>query len=179
MNNNFSNNNSESNSRVFNNFIRAEVVESREGEILWMVYRQNGEAITDRFFFREAVKAMRYINILKRRAGGYVPAREFTALCQAIKATPTTAYEVTATDAQGVANSVIVSAKVASDAKRIGLARIARLWGPEAKALDAQISVALMPEVPEAPEVPEVPEAKPAKAAKPRRRKAAKAAATA
>lgn len=155
-------NNSESvNSRV-SNLIRAELVTISTGEALWKVWRQQGEEVSKEFFFREAIKARRYVNILKKEGGGWMPKEDFTALCEAMKATPRQHFEVTATAEDGQPFSTIVAVKVPSDAERIGRARIARLWGPEAKAMNVAIKSVLMPE-PEAP-----------KAAKPKRRRSTK-----
>ncbi len=155
-------NNSESvNSRV-SNIIRAELVTIHSGEALWKVWRQQGDTASDEFYFREAIKARRYVNILKKQGGGWMPKEDFNALCQAMKATPRQHFEVTATAEDGQPCSTIVAAKVPSDAERIGRARIARLWGPEAKAMKYAIQTVMMPE-PEAP-----------KAAKPKRRRSTK-----
>lgn len=146
MNNNNFNNNSESISRVINNLIRAELHTTREGEILWRVFRQTGDTVTDDFYFRDAIKAMRYVKILKRQGGGYMPAKDFTALCGAMKATPKSCYNITATAADGAECSTIVDARLGADAMKIGRARIARLWGPEAQEMKYRLSLAIMPE---------------------------------
>lgn len=160
-------NNSESVNSSVSNLIRAELVTIHSGEALWKVWRQQGDTASDEFYFREAIKARRYVNILKKQGGGWMPKEDFTALCEAMKATPRQHFEVTATAEDGQPCSTIVAAKVPSDAERIGRARIARLWGPEAKAMKYAINAVLMPE-PEAP-----------KAAKPKRSRSTKKANTA
>lgn len=146
---NTSNNNNESVSSRVNNLIRAEVVTISSGEALWKVYRQQGDTTSDEFYFREAIKARRYVNILKRKAGGWMPKEDFTALCEAMKATPRHDYEVTATAADGQKYNTMVSGKVASDAERIGRARLAKFWGAKAKELNCAIREVINEPAPE------------------------------